>query len=707
MRTVPLIGYSDRLSARPGEKIEFKVSSKSKLDYTVNLYRSINADPNPAIGGLVEEDCNHLFKPIKVPSREQRFYPGSYAKTAIPLKVEASESLSLSCKCCPTFLAKREQCLMSISDISLSIGRNGNLNLSSQWGTVELRCRLSERNWYQVEGKISIAGNITITCQEIQRRKRTFESIIKIDTIGAINFGSSLTVAARINQNIAKQHFNGKIESPAITVDSLPLAKWDFSRGMKTSNVFGTDCPELQLINYPTRAVKSSTWDGSEMNWTHKPEHYAAIHFHEDDIYDFGWETDFTFEIPKIMDSGIYLMKIRCDGNEDSIPFFVCPQIGNRQAELCVLVSTFTYSIYGNHARPDYSDSWQEKIKDWKAYPYNPAEYKDYGLSTYNYHSDGSGICYASHKRPLFNLRPGYITFGNSKCSGLRHFPADSHLIAWLHDKKISYDIITDNELHNEGFEAIKEYPMVTTGTHPEYHTSNTLDALMSYRNSGGSLNYLGGNGFYWKIARQQQDPDILEIRRAEDGIRAWASEPGEYYQSFDGKYGGLWRRNGRPPQQLVGVGFTAQGTFIGMPYKRSTHESNMDWIFEGIDEDIIGDFGFSGNGAAGFELDRVDSKLDEGQDIQIIAQSYDTEKDFMLVPEEQLTHLTNMSGGLEDNVRRADMVYFDVEGGGNVFSTGSITFCGSLPWKNYDNNISRLLANVFSKRLGPIKYSV
>ena len=76
-----------------------------------------------------------------------------------------------------------------------------------------------------------------------------------------------------------------------------------------------------------------------------------------------------------------------------------------------------------------------------------------------------------------------------------------------------------------------------------------------------------------------------------------------------------------------------------------------------------------------------------------------------MLVPEEQLTHLTNVSGDPEDHVRRADMVYFEVAGGGNVFSTGSITFCGSLPWNKYNNNISRLLYNVFSQRLGPINY--
>ena len=61
MKTVPLIGYSNRLSVRPGEKIEFKVSSKSKFDYTAELYRSINADPNPSVGGLVEEKCDNFF----------------------------------------------------------------------------------------------------------------------------------------------------------------------------------------------------------------------------------------------------------------------------------------------------------------------------------------------------------------------------------------------------------------------------------------------------------------------------------------------------------------------------------------------------------------------------------------------------------------------------------------------------------------------
>ena len=190
----------------------------------------------------------------------------------------------------------------------------------------------------------------------------------------------------------------------------------------------GSGCPNLKLINAPTRAVTGALWDASEMNWQHKPEHYASIAFHEDDIYDFNWEPDFSFVIPPNMPSGIYIMRISCGDDYDAMPFFVCPEKDKPQAKVCVLVSTFTYVIYGNHARPDYDDTWLEKIADWNAYPHNPAQFQNYGLSTYNNHSDGSGICHASHKRPLFNLRPGYLTFGPAKCSGLRHFLSLIHI---------------------------------------------------------------------------------------------------------------------------------------------------------------------------------------------------------------------------------------------------------------------------------------
>ena len=68
-----------------------------------------------------------------------------------------------------------------------------------------------------------------------------------------------------------------------------------------------------------------------------------------------------------------------------------------------------------------------------------------------------------------------------------------------------------------------------------------------------------------------------------------------------------------------------------------------------------------------------------------------------MLVQEEVLTNFTNTAGLSNLQAKRADMVYFR-SGKGQVFSVGSICFCGSLPWNNFDNNISTLLRNVIRK---------
>jgi N,N-dimethylformamidase len=203
-------------------------------------------------------------------------------------------------------------------------------------------------------------------------------------------------------------------------------------------------------------------------------------------------------------------------------------------------------------------------------------------------------------------------------------------------------------------------------------------------------------------VALHPENNGAIEIRRAETGIRAWAAEPGEYYNAFDGQYGGIWRRNGRPPQMLAGVGFSAQGQFEGSYYRRKIDVSDpqLGWIVEGIADDKIGDFGFSGGGAAGFELDRADVRLGTPANARVIASSEGHGESFVLVPEEQLTHITNWPGEPQEALLRADMIYYDVPGGGAVFSTGSITFCGSLPWNNFDNNVSRLLGNVFARWL-------
>jgi N,N-dimethylformamidase len=362
---------------------------------------------------------------------------------------------------------------------------------------------------------------------------------------------------------------------------------------------------------------------------------------------------------------------------------------------------TFTYTVYGNYSRGLTDEAYRARVAAWGARPWTTDDHPDYGLSTYNYHTDGSGICYASRLRPMITMRPGFLSYLDARGSGLRHFPADTHLLDWLEAMGHDFDVITDDDVHAEGVDLLQPYKVVLTTSHPEYHTRGTLDALSAYTAQGGRLMYLGGNGFYWRVALNPAWPGAVEIRRGEGGIRVWAAEPGEYYNSFDGQYGGLWRRNGRPPQQLAGVGFTSQGRFEGSYYRRqpAAHDPRVAWIFDGVEDDVLGDFGLSGGGAAGFELDRADSRLGTPAHALVLATSEGhNPENFILVHEEQLGLFTTWPREPAAQLIRADMVYFETPNGGAVFSVGSITFCGSLAHNHYDNNIARLVNNVLRR---------
>ena len=120
--------------------------------------------------------------------------------------------------------------------------------------------------------------------------------------------------------------------------------------------------------------------------------------------------------------------------------------------------------------------------------------------------------------------------------------------------------------------------------------------------------------------------------------------------------------------------------------------------MFEGIEDQIIGDFGLIGGGAAGLELDRADFALGTPLHTLVVAQSEDHSDGMLVVLEELPSNQPVMADG-HPKVH-ADITFFEIEGGGAVFSTGSIAFAGSLPINGYDNNIARLMGNVMDRFL-------
>ena len=711
--TIPLIGYSDKLSVRPGETIAFKVSCTLPDPYEAKLVRITCGDPNPAGPGIRETEIPSAFTG-SYPSRAQDVHLGSYARVIPGSAFDGIDALTFSATIWPTRLKNEGQTVIGRFDpdtgsgMAVMVGPNGAELLVGRGNAEPLQLStgtpLLERQWHRVWASVDAdSGDMVIGQHSINGS--AVRETAKADTV-ALASDVPVLIGA-LGQEPPSGHFNGKIEAPKIhsaaidptKSDANLLAHWDFSNAIKSTRI--VDAGPLGLhghvVNAPARAMTGSNWRGEEMQWQHAPEIYGAIHFHEDDIEDCNWRTDFEFAVPSDLPTGLYAARLQSGDNWEALPFVICPPKGTQTADVCLLIPTFTYTIYGNQARRDFDDDWTRRAKEWDAFPYNPIQHREFGLSTYNFHTDGSGICNVSWHRPMLNVRPGYFPIYDEHGSGLRHLPADTHIIDWLESKGISYDLVTDWELHHEGAELLKPYKVVLTGSHPEYHTANTLDALTEYRDTGGNLMYLGGNGFYWRVALHSEKDGIIEIRRGEDGIRAWAAEPGEYYNAFDGEYGGLWRRNGRPPQQLCGLGFSSQGKFQGTYYRRmpGSDRPETNWIFEGVTDRIIGDFGLSGGGAAGFELDRADVRLGTPPNAIILATSEAPQSHFQLVPEEMLTNDTTISGESYEDLIRADMIYFDCPGGGAVFSVGSITFCGSLSHNNYDNNISRIIENV------------
>ncbi len=107
------------------------------------------------------------------------------------------------------------------------------------------------------------------------------------------------------------------------------------------------------------------------------------------------------------------------------------------------------------------------------------------------------------------------------------------------------------------------------------------------------------------------------------------------------------YRDGGRPPQALAGVGFSAQGLFEGSCYRRAAGASDprVSWIFDGVEDEVLGDFGLSGGGAASYELDQVDRRLGSPEHTVVRASSEGHGENFVLVPEERLTHVNTWIG--------------------------------------------------------------
>lgn len=736
-----LVGYADNLAVHAGERLRFMVSSRAPR-YRAGIVRLFHGDDRAGGPGFRAEAIASTLDGEHA-GHEQHLRPGSWLRVPQDLGLAADGAFSLHLWVQATTPEKSRQVLFASGRGGIVLALDhGRPRLELGGVTVAgLEQPLRRHLWY------SLAATVDTARCAVRLRLRALAATAVGEAASVVasgparlpvSGGGDSSLAAEWSDGLhAGSFFNGKLEAPsiyAVALDdvaldhldagfapqALPglLAAWDFALDIPTRTVTDTAGGGRHgvTVNRPTRAVTGHRWNGSVHAWRDAPSHYGAIHFHEDDLDDAGWQPSLTWQVPVTLPSGVYALHLEAPGAEDYVPFFVRPPAGTATARILFLVPTFSYLAYGNEQM-----FGSEAVKDVfrrmndgvlgplaRDYPVQPQDcyIVANGLrSLYDTHVDGSGVCHASRLRPLVNLRPKYLMPALDLGAGSPHqFNADLHLVDWLDHGGYDCDVATDEDLHREGAALLERYAVVLTGTHHEYWSGTMLEALERYLLAGGRLLYLAGNGFYWVTEPDTEDGHSIEIRRAGPATRTWDARPGEACLAATGAPGGLWRHHGRAPQRLVGVGFTAQGTGPGRPYVQNpaARDGVAAFVFAGIAAgQLIGDHPnlVNGHGAAGFELDRVDHALGTPYDTIVLASASGFSDAYQHVSEEVLIS-DSRQGGTVNPLVRADMVLLRYPGGGAVFSPGSIAWCGALSWNGYDNSVSRVTANVLERFL-------
>lgn len=669
--TAPIVGYTDRLSAMPGERL--LVSASSTLpDVAVRVLRISHDGTQPVRTPADVEAPDWISVPHQV------FDQGSYG--LVPNPPAIGGSVTFTVWVWPTAWPMNQAGVFTqgsldgggpYAALSLLADGRAEFTVSTVDGPVSVRTdtALVLRRWYlltagydlaqgamlSVSPRDPLAGENPVTATAPARGPL-------VEGAPSLQFGGNL---------------DGKLDSPGVIADGVQ-ASWDLSMdisGDRMVDVIGGR--DGRLHNLPTRAITGHDWTGEVLDWRYAESGYGAVHFHSDDLGDVEWEPVLALDLPADLPSGCYAVELSTADGADRLPFFVRAR---DRAETALLIPTLSYLAYAlDHLLQPFM-------------PEDPGEVaarfaRDNQLhSLYDRHADGSGVCLASLRRPLLGMRDDHV-FRYTR--GPHQYSEDVQLVGWLERQGFPFDVLTDHDLHADGPAALAGYRTVLTGSHPEYWTEAMLDAMTGHLQGGGRLAYLGGNGAYWVTAIDPNRPHVTELRRGYAGVRTWECEPGELVLACTAEPGGLWAERGRSPHRMFGVGTTAAGMISGGSYELV---STVDGLFDGLDtEQPLGGFGTVLGGAASFETDGIDPLLGSPPGVTLLGRAMLGDAYMSADTGPAVPH------PLSDPIdrRRADLTLLETAGGGLVFSAGSIGWCGALSHNGDDNDVSRLTANV------------
>ena len=759
-----IVGYSNELTVRAGDTVEFKVSKIGGGRYEADLVKIINGDSHTRYNDMFQVEGIDSDFAGDYDAIEQDLNHGSYVHVAETGALDDLGDFTIAAWIFPSFdptayeppdlenpdpfhpptlniapeVLDHGQAIVSRYDAVNSTGWALQINADFQLefvlgdgngdiSTITISETVRDWDWAYVAASYdSDDGVLTVHLREKPYAPGDQLTARNLSATGAVNdiqHAGPLRIAAVRNgpgAAAAKLEkpgavFTGRIqdvrianrvldagEIDALAAETVPaaladdiVADWDFGEGIDTLDIHDVSGNEIDgvVVNLAERAVRGRFWSGSTIVWMENPDHYDSIKFHADDLYDAEWKTDFTYTVPEDLASGIYAARIEDGGQTEYITFWVVPPAGQNNADVAVWLSDYNYLAYSNITLPSTVPGnfpgHNLNMVDAEFYRENLT----YGTGgVYNNHIDGTYFSYGSRMRPDLHMKPtGYIY----------NFPADTHIISFLENEGIAYDIISDELVDAEGGDVLNRYRTVISSTHHEYVTSQMVDDVSAYSAQGGRFVYIGGNGWFWSVGSHPVLPGVMESRNFHDIADRYLTS---------GERGGLMVETGRQPGPIFGNEMGGMIFNGSSPYRKLKDASDPRgaWVFEGTTEgDVFGDYGIDRvhGGAAGFEIDRFVAGNGAPRHALNLATSEPLRETIEDVKLSNLPLTIGYHPATAEPWAQADLVFFETPNGGAMFSTGSIVWISSALENNFDNDVATITRNVINRFLDPAPF--
>lgn len=381
-----ITGYAEPWIVNPGDQVAIKISCtepeyKSRTVHVLQGYEGENSPPR------VVKEISEIPSEIR-PGRFQLANPGSWAELPPLLFGESdpegirvtfyAQPWLVACEHVQTFVSTLDT--VSCTGFAVVLGTDGAFQVWMGTGekvevlktefiaeklrwigvVLEVEDRTVRLQVTELEDGLVPPGRILDQTFQLDVSAKVRDSTTELLLAASRAVSSSSTTVTTTNSEEEKglhaNHFNGRLEAVKFETFGTPppriLAHYDFSREISSDTIIDISGHERhgRLLNAPTRAVKGYNWPGTEVDWTKNSQHYGAIHFHDDDLDDAKWQTDFTITVPVTARSGVYAVEIESTSGKakDMIPFFVRPSdvddaLPSHQPKVALVASTFTY----------------------------------------------------------------------------------------------------------------------------------------------------------------------------------------------------------------------------------------------------------------------------------------------------------------------------------------------------------------------------